>query len=96
MDQNWYKTLQEPIWSKILIGLINKVPNEDTRYRTLINLSVKYQIQRLISVSRLVVAPTMLWTKNNTRMYAGTSPILCGMNAAGTGTNGRYSYNESK
>ena len=27
-------------------------------------------------------------------MYAGTSPILCGMNAAGTGTNGRYSYNE--
>ncbi len=57
MDQNWYKTSgtdmeQNPYW------LINKVPNEDTRYRTLINLSVKYQLT-ILSVSRLVVAPTI-------------------------------------
>ena len=36
MDQNWYKSQgtdmeQNPYW------LINKVPNEDTRYRTLLN-----------------------------------------------------------
>ena len=57
MDQNWYKTSgtdmeQNPYW------LINKVPNEDTRYRTLINLSVKYQINDYFSI-QLVVAPTI-------------------------------------
>ncbi len=92
MDQNWYKTSgtdmeQNPYW------LINKVPNEDTRYRTLVNLSVKYQINAFFSIQARGSADYIV-DKNNTRMYAGTSPILCGMNAAGTGTNGRYSYNE--
>ena len=92
MDQNWYKTSgtdmeQNPYW------LINKVPNEDTRYRTLINLSVKYQINDYFSIQARGSADYIV-DKDNTRMYAGTSPILCGMNAAGTGTNGRYSYNE--
>lgn len=87
MDQNWYKTSgtdmeQNPYW------LINKVPNEDTRYRTLINLSVKYQINDYFSIQARGSADYIV-DKDNTRMYAGTSPILCGMNAAGTGTNGR-------
>ena len=49
MDQNWYKSQgtdmeQNPYW------LINKVPNEDTRYRTLLNLSVKYKFNDLFSI----------------------------------------------
>lgn len=92
MDQNWYKTEgtdmeQNPYW------LINKVPNEDTRYRTLLNLSVKYQINDLFSIQARGSADYIA-DKNNTRMYAGTSSILCGMNANGTGTNGRYIYGE--
>ncbi len=92
MDQNWYKTSgtdmeQNPYW------LINKVPNEDTRYRTIMNLSVKYKFNDLFSIQARGSAD-YITDKDNTRMYAGTSPILCGMNSAGTGTNGRYSYNE--
>ena len=93
MDQNWYKSQgtdmeQNPYW------LINKVPNEDTRYRTLLNLSVKYKFNDLFSIQARGSADYVV-DKNNTRMYAGTSPVLCGMNPAGTGTNGRYIYGES-
>lgn len=93
MDQNWYKTTgtdmeQNPYW------LIHKIPNEDTRYRTLLNLSVKYKFNDLFSIQARGSADYVV-DKNNTKMYAGTSPILCGMNAAGTGTNGRYNYGES-
>ena len=59
----------------------------------MINLSVKYQINDYFSIQARGSADYIV-DKDNTRMYAGTSPILCGMNAAGTGTNGRYSYNE--
>ncbi len=45
MDQPWYQNAsvgagdfqQIPYW------LLNKAPNEDTRYRAMFNLSVKYQ-----------------------------------------------------
>lgn len=93
MEQNWYKTdgtdmEQNPYW------LINKIPNEDTRYRTLLNLSVKYKFNDLFSIQARGSADYVV-DKNNTRMYAGTSTVLCGMNAAGTGSNGRYIYGES-
>lgn len=93
MDQNWYQKEgsdfeQNPYW------LINKIPNEDTRFRTLFNLSIKYKFNNLFSIQARGNADYVV-DKNNTRMYAGTSPILCGLNANGTGTNGRYSYGES-
>ena len=93
MDQNWYQKEgsdfeQNPYW------LINKIPNEDTRFRTLFNLSIKYKFSNLFSIQARGNADYVV-DKNNTRMYAGTSPILCGLNANGTGTNGRYSYGES-
>lgn len=93
MDQNWYRTQgtdmeQNPYW------LIHKIPNEDVRYRTLLSLNVKYKFSDWLS---LQVRGNADYVKDNneTRMYAGTSPVLCGMNPAGTGTNGRYSYGES-
>ena len=52
MDQAWYQNAsvgagdfeQSPYW------LINKAPNEDTRYRAMFNLSVKYQFNKLFSL----------------------------------------------
>ena len=43
---------QNPYW------LINKVPNEDTRYRTLLNLSVKYKFNDLFSICLLYTSPS--------------------------------------
>lgn len=93
MDQNWYKTQgsdmeQNPYW------LIHKIPNEDTRYRTVFNLSVNYKFNNLFSIQARGNADYVV-DKNNTRMYAGTSPILCGINTTGSGTNGRYIYGET-
>lgn len=93
MDQNWYKTdgsdmEQNPYW------LIHKVPNEDTRYRTMINVSVKYKFNDFLSLQARGSADYVV-DKNNTRMYAGTSSVLTGLNDAGTGSNGRYIYGES-
>ncbi len=68
MDQNWYKSQgtdmeQNPYW------LINKVPNEDTRYRTLLNLSVKYKFNKLFSLQARGSAD-FINDKNETHMYA--------------------------
>ena len=67
MDQNWYKTSgtdmeQNPYW------LINKVPNEDTRYRTLINLSTPPSCRR----SR-PLAPSSCTLRTTTPSLARTS-----------------------
>lgn len=93
MDQNWYMTSgsdmeQNPYW------LIHKIPNEDTRYRAMVNLNVKFKINDLFSVQARGSADYVS-DKNNTRMYAGTSPVLTGTNETGTGSNGRYIYGES-
>ena len=77
MDQNWYKSQgtdmeQNPYW------LINKVPNEDTVI-VIVDLSVKYKFNDLFSIQARGSADYVV-SKNNTRMYAGTSPVLCGMN----------------
>lgn len=93
MDQNWYTESgsdmeQNPYW------LINKIPNEDTRYRTIVNLSLKFKFNDLFSLQARGSADYVS-DKNDTRMYAGTSPVLTGLNEAGTGSNGRYIYGES-
>ena len=96
MDQAWYQNAsvgagdfeQNPYW------LINKAPNEDTRYRAMFNLSVKYQFNKLFSLQARGSAD-FINDKNETHMYAGTSSILAGLNAQQTGSNGRYIYGES-
>lgn len=96
MDQNWYQNAsvgagdfeQNPYW------LINKAPNEDSRYRAMFNLSVKYQFNKLFNLQARGSAD-FINDKNETHMYAGTSSILAGLNAQQTGSNGRYIYGES-
>ena len=63
---------QNPYW------LINKAPNEDTRYRAMFNLSVKYQFNKLFSLQARGSAD-FINDKNETHMYAGTSSILAGL-----------------
>lgn len=92
MDQNWYRTMgtdmeQNPYW------LTNKIPHEDTRYRTLLNLSVKYKFNELFSIQARGTADYVV-DKDNSRFYAGTSSVLVGDKLTGK-NNGRYAYHES-
>lgn len=87
MDQNWYQNAsgggdfeQNPYW------LVNKVPNEDVRYRAMFNLSLKYKFNDLFSLQARGSAD-FINDKNETHMYAGTGSILAG-------ANGRYIYGE--
>lgn len=87
MDQNWYQNAssggdfeQNPYW------LVNKVPNEDVRYRAMFNLSLKYKFNDLFSLQARASAD-FINDKNETHMYAGTGSILAG-------ANGRYIYGE--
>lgn len=88
MDQNWYQNAsgggdfeQNPYW------LVNKVPNEDVRYRAMFNLSLKYKFNDLFSLQARGSAD-FVNDKNETHMYAGTGSILAGVN-------GRYIYGEA-
>jgi TonB-linked SusC/RagA family outer membrane protein len=85
--QNWYTGLvggweQNPYW------LINKLPNEDNRYRTLANLNLLFKFNDHFSVAARGNADYTA-TNYEMKMYAGTDPALA------TGNNGRYIVDQS-
>lgn len=86
MLQNWYEggmndMEQNPYW------LLNRTPNQDERYRTIVNMSVKYQFNDLFSLAARGSAD-FIADKSSQKMYAGTSSVLAG-------ANGRYMADES-
>ncbi len=86
LTQNWYEggmgdMEENPYW------LINKTPNEDERYRTIMNLSMKYQFNPHMSLQARGSADFKS-DKSDQKMYVGTSSVLCG-------ANGRYMADEA-
>ncbi len=75
MLQNWYEggmndMEQNPYW------LLNRTPNQDERYRTIVNLSVKYQFNDLFSLAARGSAD-FIADKSSQTMYAGTRLSGC-------------------
>jgi len=84
--QNWYPggltTMeQNPFW------LTNKLPSEDTRARTIVNLSLSYKINDYFKIQARGNADYTS-DKYDQKIYAGTHAGLAG-------ANGRYIFSES-
>lgn len=93
MTQNWYTSTGSDIVEQNPYWLMYKIPRQDTRYRTLINLSLKYKFNDLFSIQARGSADYVS-DKDDAKYYAGTSSVLVGIKAAGE-NNGRYAYHES-
>lgn len=84
--QNWYTQPnsfeQNPYW------IINKLPSDDRRMRTIANLSLKFKINELFNIQARGNAD-YLTDNYEMRMYAGTDRSLTG------GDNGRFIVDQS-
>lgn len=84
--QNWHTDPssfeQNPYW------LINKLPNNDQRYRAIMNLSLSYKLNDYFTMQARGNAD-FITDNYEMKMYAGTSSALTG------GNNGRYIVNQT-
>ncbi len=85
--QNWYT--EPSTWEQNPFWLINMTPNNDQRYRTILNLTASWNITDNLELKARGAAD-FIADDYESKMYAGTCPALTG------GNNGRYIVDKSK